>query len=99
MPVEKQDLEPQHGYVTNLPSRDALLADLEGGSSEGGIRHRRRARYRRSTYWVVAIWTASALRRLADASLAALLIVVLSPFLLVLIVLARFGGGGMCEQP
>ena len=99
MPVEKQVLGRRAKEMADSSTRDVLLADLEGGFSDGGIRHRKRARYRRSLSWSIAIWTAGALRRFSDALLAAILVVALSPVLLALLLAARLTGGGMQERP
>src|SRR5260370_36269059 len=98
MHVGGNDLEAEAGLTPKRPARIALLAELEGGLSADGIRHRRRAHYRRSLSWVVAIRTAIALRRLADASLAFFLIVLFSPVLIVLVILSRLSGGGIRKQ-
>jgi N-acetylglucosaminyldiphosphoundecaprenol N-acetyl-beta-D-mannosaminyltransferase len=99
MSLKKQDLEPHAGFSSNRPARSALLLDLEDGFSDRGIRHRKRAHFRRSLLWLVGIWAASALRRLSDAVLAALLMVTLSPVILVLLIAAKMSGGGVRERP
>jgi N-acetylglucosaminyldiphosphoundecaprenol N-acetyl-beta-D-mannosaminyltransferase len=98
MSVDKHDLDSHTGFPSNRPARSALLLDLEDRFSAHGIRHRKRAHYRRSTSWLVAIWMGRALRRLSDAVLAALLIVTLSPVILVVLIAAKLSGGGVRQQ-
>jgi N-acetylglucosaminyldiphosphoundecaprenol N-acetyl-beta-D-mannosaminyltransferase len=98
MSVEKQDLESHAGFSSNRPARSALLLDLEDRFSEHGIRHRKRAHYRRSLSWLLAIWAGRALRRLSDALVAALLMVTLSPVILVVLIAAKLSGGGVRVQ-
>lgn len=99
MPVKKQELESRQGYVSDTPMRDLILANLEGKFSEDGIRQRKRAQFRHSLTWTLGIWAAGALRRITEATFAALLITLLSPLLLVLFLLVRLSGGDLREQP
>lgn len=95
MSLQRQDVQHPQGQFTDSEEREALLAELSEGFSEGGIRHRRRAHLRRSFLWTLAIRTATALRRLTDGLLAAVLFVLLSPLMLLLLIVARLSGGGM----
>jgi N-acetylglucosaminyldiphosphoundecaprenol N-acetyl-beta-D-mannosaminyltransferase len=95
MAVEKDGLEVDEVATSDPAYRHALVVDLEGRFSQGGIRHRRRAHRRRSLSWVIAIRSAGALRRLSDALVAALLIAVLCPFMLALLIAARLSGCGI----
>jgi N-acetylglucosaminyldiphosphoundecaprenol N-acetyl-beta-D-mannosaminyltransferase len=89
----------QSAMLSSRPSvRDTLLVELEGGFSEGGIRHRKRAHYRRSLTWVIAVRTASALRRVTDIVLSALLMILLSPVLGTLLIFAKLCGGGIRKE-
>jgi N-acetylglucosaminyldiphosphoundecaprenol N-acetyl-beta-D-mannosaminyltransferase len=76
----------------------ALLADLDDGFSEIGIRHRRRAHHRRSLCWMTTIRGVQTLRRLTDFLLAAFLITILSPALVPLLVGAHVLGGGVRKR-
>ncbi|WP_260705482.1 WecB/TagA/CpsF family glycosyltransferase [Edaphobacter flagellatus] len=98
MPAKKQELDSQQGYVSDTPSRSHLLANLDDKFSKDGIRQRKRALFRHSLAWTLSIWAAEVLRRLIEATLAAFLIAILSPFLLALLLLARLSGGGLREQ-
>jgi len=99
MPVDKHVLELEAAPSSSASGRSALVADLEGLFSEGGIRQRRRAHRRRSLSWVIAIRSANALRRLSDLLLALLLITVLCPVMLALLIAARLSGCGIRAQP
>jgi len=98
MPECNRDGDQHAESSPKLFTRDALLVDLDGGFSESGIRQRRRAHYRRSLSWIVTVRAVSVLRRLTDAVLAALLIVILSPVFLVLLITAVFLGGGIRKR-
>jgi N-acetylglucosaminyldiphosphoundecaprenol N-acetyl-beta-D-mannosaminyltransferase len=78
--------------------RNALLANLVGGFSESGIRHRRRARFRRSLSLRVAIRAVSGLRRLTDLVLATLLLILVAPLLLVMLIVAYRSGRGLVKR-
>ena len=78
--------------------RQSLLLDLDSGFSRSGIQHRRRAHYRRSVSWAIAIGVVAGVRRLVDVLLAAALLVSLSPLLLILLTWAYVSGGGMQQQ-
>lgn len=95
MQVKKHHVDVDDVYAPDLLSREALLANLDGGFSEDGIKYRKRAQYRRSLVWTLAIWSAGALRRLADGLLAGLLLILVSPIFLLLLLLARTVGGGI----
>lgn len=84
----------QSSFTTSLERREILI-NLDNGLSAGGILHRRRARYRRSLSWVVAIRSAGSLRRIADITIAATLLVLLSPLWIVLLLVAHLSGGGI----
>lgn len=79
-------------------ARHALLAELDGGFSEGGIRHRKRAHYRRSLTWVLAVRIASVLRRVTDVLLSLLLMTAFSPVLFALLIIAKHCGGGIRKE-
>jgi N-acetylglucosaminyldiphosphoundecaprenol N-acetyl-beta-D-mannosaminyltransferase len=79
-------------------SREALLAQLDRTFSPAGIRQRRLTHLRRSLAWSAANGTAIAARRLADAALAAFLILLLSPLLVILLIAARLTGGRLSRH-
>lgn len=82
-----------------MTEREALLERLADDFSEGGIRHRRRAQFRRTARWQVAIWMAEALHRLGDIVLSSLLFILLSPLFLAVLVLSKLSGGGLQTSP
>lgn len=98
MLVSNENLGPGVEALPALTSSSALLLDLDGAFSESGIRRRRRTQYRRALSWMVMTRAVSALRRLADLVLAAFLIILLSPFVLVLLAIAHLRGGGIRKQ-
>jgi len=95
MPAKNGDVEKRAEF---LSLRQELLIELDGGLSAHGIRHRRRAHLRHSVGWVIARRTANTLRRVGDATLAALLLILLSPIALIAILVATLSGGGITKQ-
>lgn len=95
MPVDEQVDWVEASPAQEAPLRSALVRDLDGRFSRDGIRHRKRAHYRRSLSWMIAIRSASALRRLSDLVIALALIVLLSPVMVALLIAARLSGGGV----
>ncbi len=92
-------IDPHPPAARSAPlGRRSLLIDLDGGFSEHGIRHRRRARYCRSLAWTVTIAFVSVLRRFTDILVASVLLVGLSPLLLLLFALAVASGGGVRKR-
>lgn len=96
---QTHDPDPLSGSQTETPAHGTLLLDLANRFSADSIRQRRQAQYLRSVSWMIAIRSASAMRRLSDALLAALLIVIFSPILLVLLATAKLAGGGLRKEP
>jgi N-acetylglucosaminyldiphosphoundecaprenol N-acetyl-beta-D-mannosaminyltransferase len=78
--------------------RHALLLELDGALSAGGIRHRKRAALRHSVGWIVAGRWASCLRRMSDIVGSLLLLALLSPIIVLSIVYARLRGGGVAKE-
>ena len=86
--------ERAEGAVT----RSALLAELDGGFSDGGIRQRRRAQYRRALAWTAAVRAAGLFLRVADFLFAFALLVFVSPIFVCCLVVARANGGGVRKK-
>jgi N-acetylglucosaminyldiphosphoundecaprenol N-acetyl-beta-D-mannosaminyltransferase len=82
----------------NSLARSTLLIDLDSGFSESGIQQRKRARFRRSLSWRVAIRSMSALRRVADVMLALALLLFFSPVWMALLGVAHISGGGIHKR-
>jgi N-acetylglucosaminyldiphosphoundecaprenol N-acetyl-beta-D-mannosaminyltransferase len=78
--------------------RSKLLAELNTAFSDEGIRSRRRAQARRTKKWHIAVRAARILRVLADTYLAAFFLLVLSPLLFALFVIAIYADGGIRSQ-
>jgi N-acetylglucosaminyldiphosphoundecaprenol N-acetyl-beta-D-mannosaminyltransferase len=78
--------------------RQALIEELDRQYSTRGIRRRRRVALWRAASWTTAIRILGGFRRFCDWAFAASLICLTSPFLAVLFVLARSGGGGIGTQ-
>ena len=95
MPVETSETKP----IEEAPlDRKKLLAELDFAYSEEGIRARRRAQARRARKWHGAVRAARILRVLADTYLAAFLLLLLSPILLMLFTIAVYCDGGVRSQ-
>jgi len=95
MPVDNYEQEQR---AKNLSVRQELLMELDGALSADGIRHRKRARLRRSFAWGLASRTANTLRRLFDIFLSALLLILLSPVWIIALLIARLSGGGITRH-
>jgi len=95
MPGDNYEVEKHAKF---LAGRQDLLIELDGGLSANGIRLRRRAHLRRSLAWSLAERTAIVLRRGGDFLVAALLLIILSPVLLIAWLAARLSGGGIGKQ-
>ena len=83
----------------NPAERRSILLDLDHGFSRSGIQHRRRAHYRRSISWKLAVGAVNTLRRMLDILLAAALLTLLSPVLLILLAWVKVSGGGLRRRP
>ena len=77
--------------------RQRLIAELEHQLSPKGVRKRQRARMWRTGSWLFLIRAAAVVRRLADVLLAALLVFLLSPVLVLLFAAAKMSGGGIAR--
>jgi len=76
---------------SNQEPLETLLRDF----SARGLRRRRRSRFARSFSWGFAIWTIGLLKRAGDVCIALALLMILSPLLVLLFVLAKATGGGI----
>ncbi len=74
------------------PSRPDLIRKLEGAFSPQGIRRRKRKRVRSGLSWLFLVRVLGAFKRLFDASLAVLLLILLSPLLLLIFVATMANG-------
>ena len=77
---------------STLGRRSQLLSDLESRFSRAGIQRRKRAQHFHSLCWLLAIWSASALRRTFDFLAAALLMVLGGPLLFAILLTAPVSG-------
>jgi N-acetylglucosaminyldiphosphoundecaprenol N-acetyl-beta-D-mannosaminyltransferase len=92
--TSEQELEDRAEAMT----RSTLLAELEDGFSNGGIRHRKRAQYRRALAWTVAVRAAGMFLRVVDVMFAFVLLLIVSPVFVCCLIVARSNGGGVRKK-
>ncbi len=93
-----EGLDSRMAALPTPARRGTPLLDLDRAFSESDIRRRRRSQYRRTLSWMLMTRAASGIRRLADITVAAFLIALLSPLVLALLVVSHLRGGGMRKE-
>jgi N-acetylglucosaminyldiphosphoundecaprenol N-acetyl-beta-D-mannosaminyltransferase len=81
------------------PSRPELIRKLEGDFSRQGIRRRKRRRLSNSLSWIFLVRILGTLKRLFDATLAVLLLILLSPLLLPIFIVTIAKGRALIRTP
>ncbi len=81
------------------PSRQDLIRKLEGTLSPQGIRRRNRRRALNGLSWLFLVRVLGAFKRVFDASLAVLLLILLSPLLLPILIVAIMKDNGIQRIP
>src|SRR5450755_4298282 len=83
----------------NPPSRQDLIRKIESDLSPRGIRRRKRRWISNGLFWLFLVRVLGACKRFLDASLAVVLLTLLSPLLLLLFVAAMKKGRALQHIP